>query len=141
MAFINEFISEEDDKKYGISEINKKAHVANYKCDWTIDRERDIYLRWMRYDREMSGRNDFTFYWKGNLLDIALKRHGDGVRGGKGWTTWAIWQFLGKNYLQLPENLESYRKEIIADLKAALVAYKDFGIRSSIFDHTANFEF
>jgi hypothetical protein len=141
MGFTNEFISEEDNKKYGISEINKKTNKANIGCDWTIDRERNIYLRWMTYDREMSGRNDFTFYWKGTLFNIALKRDGDGVRGGKGWTTWSIWKFFGKNYLQLPVELESHREEIIADLKAALIIFKDFGMRSSIADHTANFEF
>ncbi|WP_200958258.1 hypothetical protein [Massilia sp. Root335] len=53
MAFINEFIPEADIKKYGIEEINKKYIVGGTKSgQWTIDRDRDIYLRCVARGRE-----------------------------------------------------------------------------------------
>lgn len=137
MGFINEEVPEQDIEKYGLRSINKKFLVGDFGYEWTIDRERDIYLRWMRCDREEPSETDFSFYWKGILLKIRLKRRGEGVRGGKGSTTWK----LLNSPLSLPDELESNREEIIADLKEALRAFKDFGIDSAIVDHTAYFEF
>ena len=46
MPFINEFISEADVDKYGLKAIDEKVIVGGTRArDWTIDRERGIYLR------------------------------------------------------------------------------------------------
>ena len=46
MAFINERISPEDAVKYRVEEINSLVIGRNLSCDdWTVDRERDMYLR------------------------------------------------------------------------------------------------
>lgn len=141
MAFVNEIISDDDLQKYGIAEINDRECVATYQCKWTRDRERDIYLRWMRADRDQPGRNEFMFYWKGTIFPVVLKREGEGVRGGKGSNTWSIWKNNDGDRLWLPPELEVSRKDVINDLKEALVAYKDFGLLSVIVDHTAKFTF
>jgi hypothetical protein len=141
MTFVNEEVPKQDIEKYGLREINKKFLIGDFEYEWTIDRERDIYLRWMCYDPEEPSENDFSFYWKGILLTIRLKRRGEGVRGGKGSTTWAMQPSMGSTSLWLPKELESKREEIIADLKDALRAFKDFGLGSTIADHTAYFEF
>lgn len=48
MAFVNEYIPEVDIEKYGIKTIDQslfgKEGTTNRR-DWTIDRERNIYLR------------------------------------------------------------------------------------------------
>jgi hypothetical protein len=141
MTFVNEKISEVDRQKYGITEINKKECTSDYKPEWTRDHERDIYLRWMNSERDQPGRTNFTFYWKGTLFPVTLKRAGDGVRGGMGWNTWSIWAFSNRNYLQIPSQLECHREEIVLNLKEALTAFKDFGTHSAIADHTAQFTF
>lgn len=135
MAFVNERVPEQDIDKYGLRTINEKYLKGDFDYRWTIDRTRDIYLRWMTYDREDIGRNDFSFYWKGSLIPVRLYRQGHGVRGGTGCTTW---KFAG---WWLPEELTLQRDQIIADLKEALIAYKDAGIGSTIAEHTAYFEF
>lgn len=43
--------------------------------------------------------------------------------------------------MNLPKELEEKKPEIIADLKAALTVFKDFGIYSTLIEHTATFEF
>ncbi|WP_294872943.1 hypothetical protein [Sulfuricurvum sp. RIFCSPLOWO2_12_FULL_43_24] len=47
MAFVNEYISQEDKEKYGLDALWGKYHDASHqklpnKKDWTIDRERDL---------------------------------------------------------------------------------------------------
>ena len=53
MAFVNEpEISKSDNEKYGIDELNKFYHQMFLPMSngwgWTIDRERDCYLRFVR---------------------------------------------------------------------------------------------
>ena len=136
MTFVNEKVSEQEIEKYGLREVNEKFWKGDGDYNWTIDRERDIYLRFLcRGDRDTPYRNDFSFYWKGTLLTIRFEKHGEGVRDGKGSTTWTFGGW------QLPEHLAAHRKEIIADLKDALTTYKDYGINSTIADHAAYFDF
>lgn len=73
MAFVNEYVSAEDVKKYGLEEINRQYRKSNVQPDWTIDR--DIYLRWIHSGREeFADQHDFTLYWKGTLIFLRLKR-------------------------------------------------------------------
>jgi hypothetical protein len=140
MAFINERISEEDLENYQIAEIDSRNHKANFESEWTRDREKDIYLRWMSFEREPFYDN-FCFYWNGTLLDIRLKRQEIGVRGGKGSTTWSMYPWGGHKTFWLPETIEKSREEIVKDLKEALTIFKDFGLGSTISEHTVIFEF
>lgn len=51
MAFINEYISKEGIKKYRLDDAYLKKHpeyksiLSSFKPSWTIDRERNIYLK------------------------------------------------------------------------------------------------
>jgi len=46
MAFVNEHIPQEDVEKYGLESIDKNFIVGGTNSRaWTIDRERNIYLR------------------------------------------------------------------------------------------------
>ena len=128
MAFINEYIPEADVKKYGIEEINKKFIVGGTNSDqWTIDRDRDIYLRCVARGREeFRHQSTWTLYWKGTLLTVELDMiSAGGERGGHGWSHYKL-RFIG-----IPPSLEGKRDEIIADLREALAAYGGGGVYST----------
>ena len=50
MAFVNEYVPEEDVKKYGLTEMWLRYHPeydsypASFRHKWTVDRERDAYF-------------------------------------------------------------------------------------------------
>lgn len=136
MAFVNEYIPEADIEKYQIKEIDEKFHKGHYKPHWTIDRERDIYLRYMHNEREEhSNRHTYYFFWKKAPLLVTVDIDGGGVMNGKQWRHYKLWR------LDIPETLRPYVAEIVADLKAAFVTYREAGVLSDSTDHTATFDF
>lgn len=64
MAYVNERISNEDMIKYRIDET-AWGYASYRNKDWIIDRDRDIYLRSAKFDRENPEREFWSFYWKG----------------------------------------------------------------------------
>jgi hypothetical protein len=142
MAFVNEMIPSEDVEKYGLKKINKQYLIADY-YSWTVNREKNVYLRWMRNERDALGISQFTFYWKGTLLPLRMKSHGEGKRHGKGWTRWSFCphgdQIIKK--LFLTPDLIPFEDQIMGDIKEAFIVYKDGGLSSTIAEHTAYFEF
>ena len=135
MAFVSEYVSEQDIERYGLRAINKRYRQPADFYAWTIDKDRDVHLRWMGYEPFENQRQYFTLYWKGTLIDLELRSEGKGKPGGEGNTTWHFSSW------KLPEHLTEYRTDILDDLKAALVAYKDFGVLSCVTEHTAQFTF
>ena len=139
MPFKNEYISAADQVKYDIARINALDAKSNYQPIWTVDRDKDVYLRLMRRNRDFD-KKDFTFYWKGTLTWIALSDEGilkDGRQIGTRWAQWpSTW-----NVNRLPEALQPHYSAYIADLKAALTAHKVFGIEPDNVDHVAYFDF
>jgi hypothetical protein len=120
MAFVNETVSEADIEKYGLRDINQRYHpsLRDMTCQWTIDRERDVYVRKMGTGREeTSSHTTFTFYWKGHLffwvLDLASIEDIDEI-------SVTTWNLVDEKPLNLPLSLESVREEIMADFKNAL---------------------
>lgn len=128
MAFINEYIPVEDVEKYGLKEIDSKFLATGVKSrDWTIDRNRDIYLRLVASGRdEMSGVSTWTFYWKGALLWFQKK--GIAHKGNPGGPCWAHTKV---SKFDIPSNLEARREEIFQDLREAFLAYRDGGVFST----------
>lgn len=133
MAFVNEYIPEADIEKYGIKEINKRFVVGGTNArDWTIDRERGMYLRNVANGREeFRHQSTWTFYWHGELLIVKL----DMVKAGgkRGEACWAHKKIRG---IELPQQLEGKRAEILNDLKEALTAYKDGGVFATATTYT-----
>lgn len=132
MPFINELISEADLVKYDIKAIDRKFKLARSRdVHWTVDRERDVYLRCVANGRdEYRRRSTWTLYWKGDVLTVELNLIGAGGElGGAGWSHWRL-ESLG-----LPPKLEDRRSDILADLKEALTAYKDAGVFSTSSSH------
>lgn len=136
MAFVNEYVSEEDIKKYGLEAIDKRYFRADYKTEWTRDKERDMYLRFMRHGGEDGvSQQIFAFYWMGNLLEVGVTFQGGGMRDGKRWKWWTL------RYLSLPKELELHREEILEDLRDAMSAYGAAGLAVSSTDFTITCEF
>lgn len=137
MAFVNEYVSEEDIKKYGLEAIDKRYFRAHYQTEWTRDKERDIYLRFMRDGGEDGmWRQKFTFYWKEMLMEVGLDHvGGSGERGAKGAVEWSL------RYLSIPETLLASREQILADLREALSVYGGGGVYSSYTECTVTFDF
>ena len=132
MSFINEFISPEDVEAYGIKEIDKQFIVGGTNArDWTIDRDRDIYLRNVANGREeFRSETIWTFWWHNQLLTLQLNLiEASGGRGEPGWSHWKLmWVNDGSG---LPGTLKDRQSEFLDDLKAALTAYSGAGICSA----------
>ena len=135
MPFANEFISPEDVRKYGLEEIDTHYVVGGTRSrQWTIDRSRDLYLRNVARgggaEPEIRNQTIWTFYRDGEALTLRLDLlEGRGGRGERGWSHWKLVWLNGSH--GFPSNLKPKKEEILADLKEALVTYKDFGMYSS----------
>ena len=89
MAFVNEYIPEADIKKFDINEINKQYIVGGTNArDWTVDRDRNMYLRCVARGREeFRHQSTWTFYWHGELLKVDIDTlEAGGKRGGASWS-------------------------------------------------------
>ncbi|WP_238691782.1 hypothetical protein [Xanthomonas arboricola] len=139
MPFINEFIPELDVVKYDLEVIDRDFVVGGTNArDWTIDRDRDMYLRNVANgggtEIEVRNKTKFSFYWHGELLTLRLDLvDGGGARGQPGWSHWRLMWINGGD--GLPEHLKADKDQFIAGLKEALLTYKDFGVHSRNTDY------
>lgn len=137
MAFVNEYISDEDVKKYDLEAIDRRNIVGGTSArDWTFDRERDIYLRNVGRrgrDQEVSHQLIWNLYWNRELIEVAIDLVGS--TGGIGEHCSAHWRI---RHINFPTQLRDQRDEILASLREALLAYKDGGVfsRSTSFSMT-----
>ncbi|MDR1007559.1 MAG: hypothetical protein LBL65_03200 [Campylobacteraceae bacterium] len=77
MAFANEEISKEQYEAYNIKAIDAKWRFSIPIMDWTIDKEKDIWLRLCR--KHINGIEEGTiatwnFYWKGAQFTVFTKQ-------------------------------------------------------------------
>jgi len=83
MAFINEYISDEDVEKYNLKELIDKYKRYTYSprlddINWTVDKENDIWLIYFgrEHDPEMdhgfTREHIFVLYYKGQLIEARL---------------------------------------------------------------------
>jgi|EndMetStandDraft_7_1072992.scaffolds.fasta_scaffold108870_3 hypothetical protein len=74
MAFVNEYIASADAERYDLESINETFIVGGtHAHDWTIDRDRDLYLRVVARGREeMAGCSTWTLYRCGDLIVVDL---------------------------------------------------------------------
>lgn len=135
MAFVNEFIPPEDVEKYHLAEIDKRFVVGGTSArDWTIDRERDVYLRNVANggggEPDIRNQTEWTLYWRGDLLVLRLDLLAcSGERGEPGWSHWQLVWFCGTS--GLPEHLKAQKSLIMHTLEEALTAYQGGGVYSA----------
>lgn len=128
MSFVNEKISPEDVKKYGIESVDKKfVYGGTISREWTRDAERDMYLRQVAIGREETlSEATWTLYWGGKIITLKTENLGNvGPVGGKRSGHKRL------IYIDIPKELVEQRSAIIADLRDALVEYADGGIHRS----------
>lgn len=136
MTFVNEYISDADRKKHGIdaidADLKRCGQVRN--DNWTIDHEREIYLRNINRGREESRNlSKWHLYWHGELMTVWLVLlEAGGVRGGHGCSHYKLDKSGGD---LVPPHLQGQREEVMADLRAALSTYGDGGVYSATTTH------
>jgi hypothetical protein len=131
MPFVNEYIPEEDFEKYQLREIDKHHVVGGVNAhDWTIDRERDMYLRQLAQGREeFSHEMYWTFYWHSRAYTLELHAAGYTKTSAKaGRARWGLVRINGK---EPPAGIPEPSDEFLNDLREALLAYKDGGVFSN----------
>jgi hypothetical protein len=145
MAFINEYISEEDIIKYEVKEAWEKISPGSTgpdsflsKYTWTIDKDRDVYFIPMASGKEeFSNQSISALWWKGTLLSVSLASMGGYLDypNGKGERTWALIKILKPKEFHVPD------VEIIPILKDALITFGYDGIILPIKDYKVTFTF
>lgn len=133
MTFVNERIPPADLMKYRIEEIDKHYVIGGTSArDWTIDRNRNIYLRHVASGREESlGHQVWTLYWKGALIRVDLEilstsgGHGGPAKGHK-----------RVRRIDIPADLAAHREEVLNDLRSALIVYKDGGVYATATEYS-----
>ena len=123
MPYVNEKMSDEDFEKYDFETFIEKFGFRTPRFDWTIDRQRDIWLR-EYYELTDIEENlgaelwtDWGFYWKGSFVVVRTKcikrtRSDEGVCYG----------YVKILKFAIPKEAEQYKQEILKDLKEALEA-------------------
>lgn len=138
MSFVNEHISQEDRQRYRINEIDKKLRGKAPARDWTIDRERDIYLRMLDpgiLADGPTGRSAWHLYWHGEVIEIDLQIMK--TEGEPGGSRHGHKKLIS---IEIPESIEEKHEEIERDLREALIAYKDGGIFATATEYLLTLE-
>lgn len=141
MAFVNEYISDEDIEKYGIEKIwlrhnpvyIGKSKPSGFRFQWTIDRARDIYFMVVGG----GGRDEVNvavciLNWQGKQTEFRLFKPGEGSKSFSESPYRVVWG-LG--------NATTYDPEILLLLKEALTAYGYSGMRRQVPNTIVEFKF
>ena len=138
MAFVNEYIPAEDYDNYGLNNIDRiNKGYARKSRSWTIDRERDVYLRHIATPAK-AGYSIWCFYWKGTLLYFhQTSPYGSSTLGedGRRYARSAI------EILEFPSILETNRQEIYNDMRDAFLTYGGGGVNSQSNNYINQIEF
>ena len=145
MDFVNEYISEEDIKKYGIREIWDQFHPFSKndmnllkKHSWTVDRDRDVFFIPAKSGREEKSNQIIAMlWWEEIYLSVTLANVGGKLDylnkiGSVVWALIDIWR---------PGDSTISDTVIIPVLKEALIAYQFDGIRNPMTEYKVEFTF
>lgn len=148
MGFVNEYVSEEDIKKYKLDEAFLKRNPAykyggipsSFRHHWTVDHARNIYLM-----RVITPGRDFEPPWQGFLLDwdgkefLCKLEYGPGRSSKYSETPFVIvWSLLGID----PDHLHHMQREQVVEvLKEALTVFGSAGITHQVPNTIVKFTF
>src|SRR5262249_10207317 len=130
MAFLNEYASDEDIRKYGLNGIWDRYHPAQkggyyvgQRPGWTIDREKNVFflpIPLLARDWDDLGEHRHLLWWNGaHVIAVVTLSERSSVK----WTEnpfRLIWKLVS---LHLPEGFDVPREEVIRTLKDALTAH------------------
>lgn len=135
MTFINEYISIQDIEKYQIKAVDKSFLKDEEHPQWTIDRDRDIYLRYISNEREeLSNRLTYYFFWKGSPIVVTIDAYTNNIGSELHW-------HYELRKIDIPPLSISSKDHIIDDLKEALKTHGVRGVYSNNRKFTVNFDF
>lgn len=146
MAFVNEFVSEGDIKKYGLDALwhrwNPFHHgklPPGYRHAWTFDRERNAFFIPMASGREEhSNQKNCVLFWRGIEWQVDV----DLVAGSSGMLDEVpfkrVWELAR---IQHPRGEQVPRDEIVPVLKDALTAYGYWGAHRQMPNTVVEFKF
>jgi hypothetical protein len=121
MAFVNEYIREEDIDKYDLLRICGEHNLANkghmFARDWTVDHEREMFLlkTWTHRESEFEGD---AFYWRGTWMFFDVKV-ADGWGKPDGSACWFLFQIKS---FSIPAKVSEESEKILKDLQEAFTA-------------------
>lgn len=147
MAFVYEReISKSDNEKYGIDELNiiYERSFLPMSCGWgwTIDRERDCYLRFLKFGRWCEEWDEerisyYSFYSNDIVRVIRFQTEGGGSRQTTVWKKY----YIKKITPPIDDLVASQKEQFFAVLKEALIAFGDAGAFSRGRPSEARFDF
>jgi len=129
MAFVNEYVSEENIRKYELEALYKKWLIwipPRFQYAWTFDAERDIYYIRMETGREEdSNQTRGVLYYRGIHWDVkVLVEKGTSLS----FLENPYRQIWGLIHIKHPEGGLVPEDEIVPVLKEALTVHQVFGI-------------
>ncbi|WP_434778355.1 hypothetical protein [Neisseria sp. Ec49-e6-T10] len=157
MAFVNEYISEEDIQKYQLDDVMNEVKISRelitaeerqkrgLKYDWCIDRENNMWLKpcGMTYSPDpkysRSGRPEptgiyvFIFYYRGNYTKVSLERSSSSSKTIHESPFVIIWELISIQYLtKFNENKKYNEENVTKFIKYALQVYGRAGVDENI---------
>ena len=137
MAFINEYIPQEDLIKYDIEAFYVTYVVGGTRPrQWTIDREKNIYvIKVARGREEYFNQTTWVLYFENHLIEFFIDYLGE-QESNVGATI----ERKKLRQINLPEQMRMRRDEIILVIREALTAYKDGGVLSQATEYTLSLE-
>lgn len=140
MTFVNEFVSDEDIKKYDLPSVWMKIKGSTpFQYLWTINHKRNVFL--IEYSggrEELSNHIDFALWWDGYIHKARLIKNNDRLEGLENLTT--TWQLIGVDTDIDIDSVHS-KEQVLNALKDALRAYRLLGASVPVKNHTAVFDF
>ena len=130
MAFVNEWISEEDMEKYHIREIRKKMVADRGRPDWVRDRERDLYLMQIRGLGQANEYEVWLLYARGKYAAVRIYCAGSKrLEDGTVHRRWRFVEFHKGLFFTFPEPPKEDLPAIFRLLEEALSVYGGRGMR------------
>lgn len=119
MGFINDVITDDDMKNLNpemFKTVVGDFHV--YFDKWTADRKRGAFLMYLKGGRKDEGIPEiYAFIWKGILIPFSAFISGNGDINVGRYLYWDVFN------MEIPDELQSEKNEIIIALKEALDAH------------------
>ena len=155
MAFVNEYISNENIEKYHLKDLIVKYKRYTYSPDidninWTIDKEEDIWLilfgreHDLDMDHGYTREHIFVLYYKGQLVEARLWLEEDSSFNISTRPYIINWKLLSLNSLSKNINIDEIKKVLCEALKIygrlGVFDQKYKGLQESMIVTCKNFE-
>lgn len=143
MTFVNEYVSEDDVKKYQLDELwfkynpGKKEVPSYFQHHWTVDKENNVYFVLVDIGREEhSNRLKFILYINGDLFEVVVEKAKGGSLKYNEQPYKIVWELIAIT----PTILLDKHKNIISILQNALSTYGVRGILKQVPNTIAEFK-